>query len=190
MLNDEERGWLCDLLSGHFSPGQLVRLVDGTGHRYDQFVVAGMVPSATITEIVRQASDQGWDGKLVDQLTSYVATHFDGQLRTEVLAGLAALAEGIAGRRGQVAPLPAAPLPTASSTIPSAAAVRHMRTQLDELQRRFDTLTRRIAALDTDIGRELDSERRLALEARRADLVHERDEVTGEMARLEGATAG
>lgn len=182
MLNDEERGWLCDLLSGHFSPGQLVQLVDGTGHRYDQFVVAGMVPSATITEIVRQASDQGWDGKLVDRLTSYVGTHFDGQLRTDVLAGLAALADGIAGRRGQVAPLPAA-----SPAIPSAAAVRHMRTQLDELQRRFDTLTRRITALDTDIGRELDSERRLVLEARRADLVHERDEVTGEMTRLEGA---
>jgi hypothetical protein len=185
MLNDEERGWLCDLLSGHFSPGQLVQLVDGTGHRYDQFIVAGMVPSATITEIVRQASDQGWDGKLVDQLAAYVDAHFDGQVRADVLAGLAALGDAIAGCQGQMAPLP-----TTAPTIPSAAAVRHMRTQLDELQRRFDVLTRRITALDTDIGRELDSERRLALEARRADLALERDAVTGEMTRLEGAIAG
>jgi len=185
MLNDEERGWLCDLLSGHFSPGQLVLLVDGTGHRYDHFVVAGMVPSATITEIVRQASDQGWDGKLVDQLAAYVDAHFDGQVRADVLAGLVALGDTIAGRQGGVDPLP-----KPSPMIPSAAAVRHMRTQLDELQRRFDVLTRRITALDTDIGRELDSERRLALEARRADLALERDAVTGEMTRLEGAIAG
>ncbi len=107
-------------------------------------------------------------------MAAYVDAHFDGQVRADVLAGLAALADAIAGRQGGVDPLP-----KTSLSIPSAAAVRHMRTQLDELQRRFDVLARRITALDTDIGRELDSERRLALEARRADLAHEQGAVTG-----------
>lgn len=185
MLNDDERAWLRNLLTEHFSPGQLVEVIDTTGHRYDRFVLAGMAPAATITEIVRQASDQGWDGRLVDRLVAYVGDVFDGQLRTDLLAGLAVLADAIAGRQGQVAPLP-----IVTERPPSGAAMQHMRIQRDELQRRFDALTRRIAALDTDIGRELDSERRLALEDRRADLVHERDGVTEEMTRLEGAIGG
>ena len=60
----------------------------------------------------------------------------------------------------------------------------HLRTQLNDRERQFDTMTRRIAALDTDIGRELDSERKLVLQERRADLAAERDQVIGEISRI------
>jgi hypothetical protein len=56
-----------------------------------------------------------------------------------------------------------------------------MTTTPVEAQRRYDTLTRRIAALDEDIGRELDSERKLSLEERRAEFVRDRDAVMSEL---------
>lgn len=56
-----------------------------------------------------------------------------------------------------------------------------MTTTPTEAQRRYDTLTKRIAAIDEDIGRELDGERRLSLEARRDDLVKERDAVQSQL---------
>lgn len=62
---------------------------------------------------------------------------------------------------------------------------RHWRTLLTEAARRYNNLSRRIAALDTDIGRELDSERRLVLDARRGDLIAERDQLQTEIAGLE-----
>ena len=61
--------------------------------------------------------------------------------------------------------------------MPTSATEKHLRTQLDELQRQYDTLTKRMAALDTDIGRELDSERKLVLQERRADLDAERKQI-------------
>jgi hypothetical protein len=67
-------------------------------------------------------------------------------------------------------------------TLPEASASeRHLRTRLGELQRRYDTLTRRIAALDTDIGRALQSLDKQVLEERKSDLVLERDQVAEEM---------
>ncbi len=57
-----------------------------------------------------------------------------------------------------------------------------MTTTPGEAQRRYDSLTKRIAAVDADISRELDGERRLALEQRRADLERERDGVQSEIA--------
>jgi formylglycine-generating enzyme required for sulfatase activity len=59
----------------------------------------------------------------------------------------------------------------------ASASEQHLKTQQGELQRRYDTLTKRIAALDTDIGRELDSERKLVLQERRADLDAERKQI-------------
>jgi hypothetical protein len=52
-----------------------------------------------------------------------------------------------------------------------SAAEHNLTTQLGELHRRYDTLTKRIAAIDTDIGRELDSEHKLILQERRSALV-------------------
>jgi hypothetical protein len=69
--------------------------------------------------------------------------------------------------------------------MPTSATEKHRRTQLDELQRKYDTLTKRIAAVDTDIGRELDSERKLILQERHADLVAEREQNAAEMKRIE-----
>lgn len=57
------------------------------------------------------------------------------------------------------------------------AARRHLQQQAVELQGRYETLSKRIAALDTDIGRELDSERRWALQQRRQGLAEEREQV-------------
>lgn len=69
--------------------------------------------------------------------------------------------------------------------MPKSASEQHLRTQQDELQRRYRTLTKRIAALDTDIGRELDSERQLVLEERLADLTTDRDRVQVELTEIE-----
>ena len=67
----------------------------------------------------------------------------------------------------------------------TSASVRHLKTRLGELQRRFDMLTKRIAALDTDIGRTLQSLDKQVLEERQADLVLERDQVTADMESIE-----
>ncbi len=62
---------------------------------------------------------------------------------------------------------------------------RRKADQLAELQARYDTLGRRIGALDLDIGRETDSMRRQVLEERKSDAVAERDAVAAEMDGLE-----
>ncbi|QLQ08087.1 MAG: hypothetical protein HZY76_20210 [Anaerolineae bacterium] len=50
-----------------------------------------------------------------------------------------------------------------------------------ELQGRYETLSNRIAALDKDLGRELDSERKVTLQERRQELVAEREQVAKDM---------
>lgn len=73
---------------------------------------------------------------------------------------------------------------------PGSSSRRHLETQHAELQRRYDTLTQRLAAVDTDIDRELDSERKFVLQARRADLAAERNQVDADMERIELQLAG
>ena len=58
---------------------------------------------------------------------------------------------------------------------------RHMETRKGELEASYARLSRQVAALDTDIGRELDSERKLTLEERRADLSAKRDGLVEEL---------
>jgi len=53
-----------------------------------------------------------------------------------------------------------------------------------EARRRYDQLTDLINALDTDIGRELDSERKHTLQEKRTDLVRERDMAAAELSAL------
>ena len=43
---------------------------------------------------------------------------------------------------------------------PSTSRREQLQIELGELQRRYDNLTMRIAAVDTDLGREMDGERR------------------------------
>ena len=66
-----------------------------------------------------------------------------------------------------------------------AAAARHLRQQLTELQSRYATLSKRIAALDKDLGRTMDSEVKLVLEERRQELAAERAQVADGMAQIE-----
>ncbi len=99
------------------------------------------------------------------------------------------LSQAIAAYRQSVKPsTPSAPIP--STPRETSASVRHLKTRLDELQRRFDILTRRIAALDTDIGRSLQSLDKQVLEERRAELALERDQITAEMDSIEQKLAG
>lgn len=72
----------------------------------------------------------------------------------------------------------------------SNAATRHSHQQLTELQGRYETLSKRIAALDKDLGHTLDSETKLVLEERRQELVAERDRAAADMARIEQQLAG
>lgn len=53
-----------------------------------------------------------------------------------------------------------------------------MTTTPAEAQRTYDTLTRRIAAVDADIASEMDSERRATLQERKTALKLERDAIT------------
>lgn len=62
---------------------------------------------------------------------------------------------------------------------------RRLQDQYDEWLRKYETARRRIAALDSDIGRELDSQRKQILQERRADLAAERDQASDEMASIE-----
>lgn len=56
-----------------------------------------------------------------------------------------------------------------------------MTTTQTEAQRRYDKLTQQIAALDKDIGREIDSLRKLSLEEQRTELERQRDLVQAEL---------
>lgn len=88
-------------------------------------------------------------------------------------------AENNTGSDTQAVESPSKPIPLA------AAEQRHIQTQLNELAKQYDHLTGRIAALDTDIGRETDSDRRFTLTTRRQDFIEERDQLTGRMKQIE-----
>lgn len=67
---------------------------------------------------------------------------------------------------------------------------RHLETQFQELTKQYEQLTARIAALDTDIGREMDSERRMVLKQRRLEQSDERDQIGAQIAEIERQLAG
>ena len=86
------------------------------------------------------------------------------------------------------ASLPASPAQgsVSSQRPPSGGAAKgHLRQQLTELQTKYETLSNRVAALDKDLGRAVDSEQKLMLTERRQDLVTERSRVADEMIRIE-----
>ncbi len=55
-------------------------------------------------------------------------------------------------------------------------------SERDELSSRYELLCRRINALNTDIGLELDRERRVTLDERRSELEKERDDLGSQLA--------
>lgn len=67
---------------------------------------------------------------------------------------------------------------------------KHFEVQRDELQRRNEILTKRIAALDTDISRETEEFRKQPLRERRADLENERDQVLAQLEKIELQLSG
>ncbi|HPM25602.1 MAG TPA: hypothetical protein PLP66_16960, partial [Phycisphaerae bacterium] len=111
-----------------------------------------------------------------------------GQLRT-IGAPLAAVARVVAAMSSQRGPGPGPDEAGATPVMRQA----HLRTMLEELERNYASLTERIAALDRDIGFELDGERRLILKQRRDERSAERTELAAirtqyeaELASLDG----
>ena len=72
---------------------------------------------------------------------------------------------------------------------PSAAFTTSSRdrlqTELNELEDRFNNLTRRLAAVNKDLGRALDSELKQTLEERQSELTGKREEVSKRMEQIE-----
>jgi hypothetical protein len=74
----------------------------------------------------------------------------------------------------------------ASNAMPgSLDEAKILQDQLAQSRRTYDMLTKRIDALDSDIGREMDSERKLTLMERRNALAAERDEVLAHLKQLD-----
>lgn len=72
---------------------------------------------------------------------------------------------------------------------PTPSQRRHLEQEHSELQRRYDSLSRSIAALDTDISRTLEEYRKQPLEEQRAERAAEREQLASRMAQIE-ATLG
>lgn len=62
---------------------------------------------------------------------------------------------------------------------------RHLEQEHSELQRRYDSLSRAIAALDTDISRTLEEYRKQPLVERRDERAAEREQIASRMAQIE-----
>ena len=74
----------------------------------------------------------------------------------------------------------------ASKPVPRSANERErLEAELSRLQTQYNIWTRRISALDTDIGRALGSLEKQVLEERRAEVMAEREKVAGQMRTIE-----
>lgn len=71
-----------------------------------------------------------------------------------------------------------------------ASREKDLRTQLEELQKKYDTLSKRIAALDIDVGRALDNLTKQVREEERVEKKTERDKVAAEMEDIERQLSG
>ena len=74
---------------------------------------------------------------------------------------------------------------TRTSSPLSPSQRHHLGGRAGKLQKSHAALTKKISALDTDISRELDFERKLVLEERRAERATERNGVTNELTKIE-----
>lgn len=116
----------------------------------------------------------------------------DAKAFHRLVAGIRGVAPGPGIAPRQESSLQAdAPLPTDRPTEASNPALltpgerERLKTELSRLRTQYDTWTRRIAALDTDIGRALGSLEKQVLEERRTEVVSEREKVAGEMQEIE-----
>ena len=108
----------------------------------------------------------------------------DANAFNRLLAGIQGVAPG-PGPAG----VPSQPVGSAFTPASAGALTPNQRQRLEgeltRLQTQYDTYTRRIAALDTDIARALGSLEKQVLEERRDEVVTERQKVFDEMQRIE-----
>lgn len=100
-----------------------------------------------------------------------------------LVAGIRGVAPGPGASTGATPAPPAANAPAPQALTSSAR--QRLEAELARLQTQHDTWTRRIAALDTDIGRALGSLEKQVLEERRDEVVTEREMVAGQMQEIE-----
>jgi hypothetical protein len=108
----------------------------------------------------------------------------DAEAFRRLLAGIRGVAPGPSASARSTVAAPSAVNASALKTLTPSERER-LKAELVRLQTQHDTWTRRIAALDTDIGRALDSLQKQILEERRGDLVAEREMVIGQMQEIE-----
>ena len=136
----------------------------------ERSVAAGSISDSTVVTGDRNVVQQGKYNIHIGSAQGIAIG--DGAQVTQVFGGGPAAGLDPSGTRGQKKP-------------EGDAARRHLQQQLVELQARYEMLSRRMAALDRDIGRETDSERRFVLQERRQGLAQEREQATDEMALME-----
>ncbi|MFZ2615051.1 MAG: hypothetical protein WA077_03615 [Anaerolineae bacterium] len=195
---------LRDLISAALSGDELTALAfDHFRPVYDQFA-AGQTRHQRVQLLLEHTARSGQMARLaalIQEINPARYREFAGRLlapdadaaparpQTNIsyqatLTGSGAIAQGagaqaassgniVTGGRGDEGP--------ASGSI----AQRHPQQQLAEWQRRYETLSKRIAALDKDLGRTLDSETKIVLKERRQELVEEREQAAEEIAQIE-----
>jgi hypothetical protein len=108
----------------------------------------------------------------------------DAEAYRGLLAGIRGVAPGLGAYAGStVAASPPGDTPTQKTPTPSER--ERLQAELARLQSQYDTWTRRIAAIDTDIGRALGSLEKQVLEERREEVVAEREKVADQMEEIE-----
>ena len=101
-----------------------------------------------------------------------------------LVAGIRGVAPGPGASTGATeAPPASAGAPTPQALTSSAR--ERLEAELARLQTQYETWTRRIAALDTDIGRALGRLEKQVLEERRGEVVTEREKVASQMQEIE-----
>ena len=171
--------YLADLrqgITGAFSLEELITLCSDLGGDYEN--LGGQGKEGRARELIAHLVRRGELARLVEYCVRERPRYpwpLDPGSAPQVTAGSGSTLAGQAT---------GAPPPSSDAT------TRHLRQQLTELQGRYEALSKRIAALDTDIGRELDSERRLVLQERRSDLAAERDQVIAELTEVEMKLSG
>lgn len=108
----------------------------------------------------------------------------DAEAFRRLVAGIRGVPPGRGASGGRT--VAASPSVNASTQRSLSTSERErLQAELARLQTQYDTWTRRIAALDTDVGRALGSLEKQVLEERRGEVVAEREKVAGQMQAIE-----
>ena len=192
---------LRDLISAALSGDELTALAfDHFRPVYDQFA-AGQTRHQRVQLLLEHAARSGQMARLValiQEINPARYREFAGRLLAPAadaaparpqnsvsyqatLTGSGAIAQGAGAQAASGGNIVTGGRGPASGSI----AQRHPQQQLAEWQRRYETLSKRIAALDKDLGRTLDSETKVVLEERRQELVAAREQAAEGIAQIE-----